>query len=43
MFILDVLGCFPYDMIALAIAGRFNASPLVRNGLQWLQLLALVG
>ncbi len=43
IFVLDVLGCFPYDVIALAIAGRLNASPLVLNGLEWLQLLALVG
>lgn len=44
IFVLDVLGCFPYDTVTIRIAEAAGvASPTVVDALNWLKLLTLVG
>ena len=41
-FILDILGCFPYDKIAVAIATSAGGSQQLIISLRWLGVLSLV-
>ncbi|EFJ46902.1 hypothetical protein VOLCADRAFT_92690 [Volvox carteri f. nagariensis] len=40
-FFLDILGCFPYDMLVSAIARRCGASNKIEDSVDWLKLMAL--
>ncbi|GLC44798.1 hypothetical protein PLESTB_001212800 [Pleodorina starrii] len=40
-FFLDILGCFPYDMLVSAVMKRSGGSNLVSGSIDWLKLLAL--
>ncbi|GIL56055.1 hypothetical protein Vafri_11509 [Volvox africanus] len=40
-FALDLLGCFPYDMLVTAIARRTGASTKALESVDWLKLMAL--
>ncbi|GIL88133.1 hypothetical protein Vretifemale_16146, partial [Volvox reticuliferus] len=40
-FALDILGCFPYDMLVTAIARHCGASTKAQESVDWLKLMAL--
>ncbi|GLI61752.1 hypothetical protein VaNZ11_004204 [Volvox africanus] len=40
-FTLDLMGCFPYDMLVTAIARRCGATTKAQESVDWLKLMAL--